>query len=600
MSNTGQRTVRVKFDGTSQGLDQAAKQGSKSVGRFEQNMNRASVGILAAGAAISVGLVAVGDQFDNAYDRIRVGTGKIGGQLDGLKDDFRAVAKEVPASFDTVSIAITELNKRTGLTGVGLQKLAEQEIRLAQLTGSDLASTIESTTRLFGDWSIAVDKQGVSLDQLFRASQQTGIGVDQLAQLVVQFGAPLRQLGFGFTESLVMLGKWNKEGVNTELVLGGLKKALGTFAKQGKDPVVALQALIKSLVDAKSTMQANQIAVEALGVKAGPDFAAAVREGRFNYQDLVATVAGGTDTIIGAAKDTDDWKESLQKLKNDAMIQIEPLALSFFDTISTKGIPALEGIVGWTKDHEGATKALTIAVLATAAAVLVVNGVSKTYAATVATVEAITWAWTAAQWALNVALTANPIGLVIVAIGLIIAGVGLIIMGLNKMGISWDDIWTGIKKGFWATLDFLKMVGGKLVDFFTWLGDKITWPFRTAFNWVARAFNNTLGKLHFTVPSWVPGIGGNSFGVPNIPTFARGGDSPGNRPFVVGEEGPELFFPGRSGRIVSNNDSAAMAGGGGDVYVLADFGDGVRQIVRAERVSADRRTRDFVTASAAA
>jgi hypothetical protein len=36
----------------------------------------------------------------------------------------------------------------------------------------------------------------------------------------------------------------------------------------------------------------------------------------------------------------------------------------------------------------------------------------------------------------------------------------------------------------------------------------MTWPFRTAFNFIADAWNNTIGRLSWSVPGWVPGIGG--------------------------------------------------------------------------------------------
>ncbi len=61
-------------------------------------------------------------------------------------------------------------------------------------------------------------------------------------------------------------------------------------------------------------------------------------------------------------------------------------------------------------------------------------------------------------------------------------------------------------------------------------------------------------------------------GIP-LPSFrADGGPVEGNRPYIVGEEGPELFVPNRSGTIVPNNmmpqaDSSSGSAMGGDVNV---------------------------------
>src|SRR5258705_411680 len=294
----GVRTIKVKMVGDAKGVVGASAEAEKAVGGFAKGVNRASLAVVAAAIGIGVGLEKIGASFDNVYDTIRQTTGATGKRLEGLQADFKAVARVVPASFADIGTATAQLNARTGLTGKGLQKLAEQEVRLAQITGKDLPTTIDDTTRLLGDWSISTGDQSKALDKLLRASQATGTGIDQISQTVVQFGAPLRQLGFGFDESIVMLGKWRKEGVNTELVLGALKKALGTFAKAGKDPVRALRDFIVQLQKAPSAAKATQLAVQTLGVKTGPDFAAAVREGRFEYKDLLAQVETGTGTIV--------------------------------------------------------------------------------------------------------------------------------------------------------------------------------------------------------------------------------------------------------------------------------------------------------------
>jgi phage-related protein len=46
---------------------------------------------------------------------------------------------------------------------------------------------------------------------------------------------------------------------------------------------------------------------------------------------------------------------------------------------------------------------------------------------------------------------------------------------------------------------------------------------------------------------------------------AKGGPVTGNRPYIIGEVGPELFVPNSSGRIIPNNQLAG-AGAGGNVF----------------------------------
>ena len=75
----------------------------------------------------------------------------------------------------------------------------------------------------------------------------------------------------------------------------------------------------------------------------------------------------------------------------------------------------------------------------------------------------------------------------------------------------------------------------------------ITTPYRLAFAAIAKLWNNTVGKLDFTIPDWVPGIGGKRFTAPKlpegIPALAKGGIV--NKPTLalIGEAGPEAVVP---------------------------------------------------------
>jgi hypothetical protein len=63
--------------------------------------------------------------------------------------------------------------------------------------------------------------------------------------------------------------------------------------------------------------------------------------------------------------------------------------------------------------------------------------------------------------------------------------------------------------------------------------------------------------------------------VPNFSGMAAGGDIDAGDTHQVGEEGPELFTPRRSGRIVPNDQL-----GGGDTYIVTNhfsFGSDVNR-----------------------
>lgn len=304
-----------------------------------------AVGAIAAGKA----LFGVGQTFRDVSDTIRVGTGATGGALRNLVGDAKAVGKQVPANFQDIATAIADLNTRTGQSGKPLQALATQFLNLQRITGEELSTSIPAVTRLFGDWSIKTEDQAATMDKLFRASQSTGIGVTRLSELMVQFGSPLRQLGLGFDFSAAMFSRFEKEGVNIQTAMPGLRMALKNFAKDGKEPASALMETFKAIRDTSSTAKANTLAFKVFGVRAGPDLAAAIREGRFDLDELMGTIRNGKDTINTAAKDTQSFGESWQILKNKALVFIEPLATKLFNAFSVgmafladKGIPTIE------------------------------------------------------------------------------------------------------------------------------------------------------------------------------------------------------------------------------------------------------------------
>jgi hypothetical protein len=83
--------------------------------------------------------------------------------------------------------------------------------------------------------------------------------------------------------------------------------------------------------------------------------------------------------------------------------------------------------------------------------------------------------------------------------------------------------------------------------------------FKALFNGIATIWNNTVGKLSFKVPGWVPGLGGKGFDVPNIPMLANGGIVTSATLALIGERGPEAVVP------LSKAGQYGM--GGGDIYL---------------------------------
>lgn len=109
-------------------------------------------------------------------------------------------------------------------------------------------------------------------------------------------------------------------------------------------------------------------------------------------------------------------------------------------------------------------------------------------------------------------------------------------------------------KDFW---DWLKGLPGRVSDKFSDMGKAISRAFKSAFNSVADAWNSTVGSLSWSVPGWIPGIGGNSISVPNIPRFHSGGTVPGpaGAEMLAILQGGERIVPAASANSASHGET---------------------------------------------
>lgn len=167
---------------------------------------------------------------------------------------------------------------------------------------------------------------------------------------------------------------------------------------------------------------------------------------------------------------------------------------------------------------------------------------------------------TAAQWAWNAAQLASPTTWIIVGIIALIAIIVLIATKTRWFQDAWKASWSAIKGAAKAVWDWLSKIPGWLQTAFGKIYHFIVDPFKAAFNQVANLWNSTVGALSWTVPGWVPGVGGNTISVPNIPTFHSGG-------VVPGVPGSEVVAMVQAGETIG---TAVSSGSGGEQWMRID------------------------------
>lgn len=357
---TGATVGLAKGLGTS---GQALQQVGSKMSSFGSAMTKT---ITPAAAALAFAFKKSFDEWDQGADSLRISTGATGKALDRLTDSMKTVAGTVTQPLSEVGEVMGMIAQRTGLTGKPLEHLTTQVLRLAKITGEDAKTSVAAITRLFGDWSIATEDQSDTLDRLYRVSQASGIGFTRLSELMVQFGSPLRQLGLDFDFTAAMFARFEKEGVNIQTTMPGLRMALKNFAQAGREPAPALMETMEAIKATSSTAEANTMAFEVFGTRAGPDMAAAIREGRFDLTKLMDTMKNGKDTIDKTTDDITDLGDRFAMFRNKVMTIIGPvgeIGAVFFGAVAAIG-PLVMGL-GALTTAIGAAGGMT-AVLATA------------------------------------------------------------------------------------------------------------------------------------------------------------------------------------------------------------------------------------------
>lgn len=155
-----------------------------------------------------------------------------------------------------------------------------------------------------------------------------------------------------------------------------------------------------------------------------------------------------------------------------------------------------------------------------------------------------------AQDALNLSFLLSPITWIVLAVVALIVIIVLIATKTKWFQEAWKASWKWIKKAAGDVWDWIKGIPKSLSGIFGKLASGIKNAFKTAFNWVADAWNNTIGSLSWTIPGWIPGIGGKTISVPHIPKYHSGVDSvpgsPGSEMLAVLQAGERVIPTGQN------------------------------------------------------
>lgn len=141
--------------------------------------------------------------------------------------------------------------------------------------------------------------------------------------------------------------------------------------------------------------------------------------------------------------------------------------------------------------------------------------------------------------------TFDTIGVAIDALLTMFEGIISFLNGVFKT--DWESVWNGCKE----------FVGTA----FSGLADMVKVPINAVISIVNGAISK-INSIHFTVPEWVPGIGGKGWeglNIPQIPTLAKGTDNWQGGIVQISEKGGEIVDLPSGSRVYPHDESVQMA-----------------------------------------
>lgn len=508
------------------------------------------IGIGAAGVKAAM-------ELDEGYDTIIAKTGATGETLQGLNDVADSVFGSMPVEMQDVGTAVGEINTRFGSTGNELEDLTKKFLQFAEINGADVNNSIRLVSRAMGDAGIPTEQTGEILDKLTIAGQASGVAIEVLTENLAKYGAPMRALGLTTDESIAIFAGWEKAGVNTEIAFSGMKKAIGTWGKEGKNATEEFKKTLKEIESTPDIATATSKAIEVFGQKAGPDLADAIKGGRFEYQDFLQLVQDSTGTVSQTFEEQQDPWDQWKTTMNDLKLAGADLGGVLIETLA----PILQEVAGGVKefsewfrslDEDQKKTIVTIGLVIAAIGPLLVvfgsvfGGISKIIGGSnsliglivkggpsVVNIFKLVGVGAKALWAI---MAANPIGAIITVIGLLI---GAFVTAYNKC--EWFR--NGVDKFFKDAADFFKGLGKDfketgedILEFFKGLGKGIGDFF--SFKWLDIKLPHLKISGDFSLaPPRVPKL--------SVKWYAKGGIL--NRPTLFGQNGGELMGGGEAG-----------------------------------------------------
>ena len=317
---------------------------------------------VAAFTALGAAAWKAGMDVDNAVDGIIIATGAMGPELDELTESYKRVLSATSSTAAEAGVAVGEISRRWQLTGDDLAELSVQFLDLARLMKVDVKTTITDVALAMEAFNVPAEDAVKVMEQVFVASQKSGVEMGTLLTTVKQYAAPMKALGFNFKTSVAMIAKWTSKGLDANKMVMALRLGIANMVDPTKDADAALEGMgevsgemsekfadaVEAIKNATTETEALNIGMSIFGKRGAVDLVTAIREGKLTAEEFTAAMDDSSGAIERTFQATKDWPELMQQVKNQVTVALEPIGTKFLDIakiVLEKFMPVFQDVV---------------------------------------------------------------------------------------------------------------------------------------------------------------------------------------------------------------------------------------------------------------
>jgi TP901 family phage tail tape measure protein len=589
-------TLSTRMNALGDGFQNAGRQMSAVGGRMTRSITAPLVGIGVAGVKLA-------SDFESSFAQIEGLVGVTGSELEELRGAALSLGPAFGAGANEAAEAMFFITS-AGLRGSDAIEVLEASLMGAAVGLGDASTIADLATSAMNAYGSDVLSAAGATDVLAAAVREGKLQPDELAGAMgrvlpiasamgVNFNevgatfAALSRTGTGASEAATQLrgimSSLLKPSVQAEQALADMGLSSAGLRQQIQDEglLSVLETLTESFAD-------NEVGAEAVfgnvrALSGVMDLMGANVDGTREIFANMADTTGTLDDAFAVTAETSAFQfaQAMAEMKS-LLMEVGVLIMPFVQDL----VEGFRGVVEMFRSLDDEQKEQIIkwaGIIAVVGPVILILGKLLTAVGTI--IKA------AVAVGKVIAFLATPFGLVVLAVLAVMAAGYLLWKHWDLIKEKAAALWDSLKEVFariagWVgeKFDAAKEAVGKAVD---WIGDK----FKAVGNFIIGYWNGVLGAIEavvngisrainriprFEVPSWVPGLGGRSFGLPTlpeirlprIPQLAEGGIAMRETLAIIGEAGPEAVVP-----------LDRYSGGGGDTYVTVNVASADPQAV---------------------